>query len=333
MKEKIKKEIGWYKESIDHFLCGDCFLKMGGLSKEDYKSINEDDLKKDIYTCDGCRKEMRIEEKNNGGEPGKQIEGLSSRAINKSMKEKNNVEVDNQNKKDEEAKKIVEEIIDLAFIIPAFLVILSFIINFYLGLSILSVVAIIFAVKGGLKKDAKKKREEREKLITEANQYVEEIKSKKAIPIIKSSIFLKEGESAFLEENTDLQETRAVRTFRGGSRGVGFRVAKGISVRAGGFSGTSESNQEWTALDTGNLIITNQRLIFNGSKENRSFPIEKILSVETFIESIRISINGRAKSLSFPVQNPYIWSTVINIVCSTKNPLKLDNVKLDIVLK
>lgn len=69
------------------------------------------------------------------------------------------------------------------------------------------------------------------------------------------------------------------------------------------------------------------------ARKNRSFPIKKILSVETFIGSIRISIGGRAKSLAFPVQNPYIWSTVINIVCSTKNPLKLDDVKLDIVLK
>jgi hypothetical protein len=190
-------------------------------------------------------------------------------------------------------------------------------------------VSLIFWTKR--KKELEEQR--RQQLITEANQYIEEIKSKKAIPIIKSSIFLKEGESVFLEESTDLQETRAVRTFSGGSRGVGFRVAKGISVRAGGFSGTSESNQKWKALDTGNLIITNQRLIFNGSKENRSFPIKKILSVETFIESIRISIDGRAKSLSFPVQNPYIWSTVINIVCSTKNPLKLDDIKLDIILK
>jgi len=172
----------------------------------------------------------------------------------------------------------------------------------------------------------------RQQLITETNQYIEEIKSKKAIPIIKSSIFLKEGEFAFLEENTDLRETRAVRIFSGGSRGVGFKVAKGTSIRIGGFSGISESNQEWRTLDTGKLVITNQRLIFNGSKENRSFPIKKILSIETFTNSIKISIDGRAKSLNFPVKNPYIWSIVINIVCSTENPLKLDDVKINIVL-
>ena len=65
MKGKTKKEIGWYKESIDHFLCTNCFPKIEGLNKKDYKPIYEEDLKDYIYSCDACRKEISMEEKNN----------------------------------------------------------------------------------------------------------------------------------------------------------------------------------------------------------------------------------------------------------------------------
>ena len=141
--------------------------------------------------------------------------------------------------------------------------IISFFIHFLLAV-IFFVISIVFWTK----KKERLKEQKRQQLITEANQYIEEIKTKKTIPIIKPSIFLREGESAFLEENTNLLETKAVRTFSGGSRGASFRIAKGISVRTGSFSGTSQSNQEWAVLDTGNLIITNQRLIFNGPKKS-----------------------------------------------------------------
>ena len=64
MTEKIKQIIGYYKESIDHFLCNDCFLKLNNLKKEDCNTITEDDLIKDVYICDACKKEIGINEKN-----------------------------------------------------------------------------------------------------------------------------------------------------------------------------------------------------------------------------------------------------------------------------
>jgi hypothetical protein len=56
------KIIGWYKQSDDHFLCKDCFLREKGINKEDYKQIEEDKLKENIYTCDRCGKEIDIKE-------------------------------------------------------------------------------------------------------------------------------------------------------------------------------------------------------------------------------------------------------------------------------
>ncbi len=56
-RDKIKK-IGYYKESTDNFLCLDCFFKTQGIIKKDYRLKTEEDLKKNIYTCDECKKEF-----------------------------------------------------------------------------------------------------------------------------------------------------------------------------------------------------------------------------------------------------------------------------------
>ena len=64
MNQQIKKIIGWYNESIDHFLCENCFPRIENLDKEGYKSKTEDDLIKDVYTCDACKKEIGIDKRN-----------------------------------------------------------------------------------------------------------------------------------------------------------------------------------------------------------------------------------------------------------------------------
>jgi hypothetical protein len=164
-------------------------------------------------------------------------------------------------------------------------------------------------------------------LRNEAQGYIDTVRKNKSLTIIPSPIFLGQAEHLFLQqEATKLIETRAVRHSGGGFGSV--RVAKGI--RIGGYSGQSESSQEWRTLDTGRLMLTNEKIVFTGSKESRTIPMEKILAVETFRDSIRISVDGRAKSLKFPVSNPYIWGTVVNILKSVKDPLNLGDLKLDV---
>lgn len=54
--KESKKLIGWYKESIDHFLCRNCASKIGRLEMKGYDPVREDDLREDVYTCDECGK-------------------------------------------------------------------------------------------------------------------------------------------------------------------------------------------------------------------------------------------------------------------------------------
>jgi len=54
------KIIGWYKQSVDHFLCTNCFAEEKNINKDDYQRKEKDSLKESIYTCDKCGKEINI---------------------------------------------------------------------------------------------------------------------------------------------------------------------------------------------------------------------------------------------------------------------------------
>lgn len=165
------------------------------------------------------------------------------------------------------------------------------------------------------------------KLHDEVAEYVDSVRASKRLPTVKTDVFLKEGELAFLSEPSRLMETRAVRY--GGGRGMRVRVMKGVSI--GGFSGKSESHQEWRTLDSGSITLTNKRLIFNGSKENRVIALDAILSMDSMRDVVSISLENRAKEVSFAVQNSLIWSAVLQILKSGKDPMNLEGIDLTIL--
>lgn len=170
-------------------------------------------------------------------------------------------------------------------------------------------------------KEAKKKSQ-----LSEANDFAERLKTEKTFHTTKTHLLLQAGENAFLQEETALSETRAVRKSVGGFGG--FRIAKGLTI--GGYSGSSESHQEWRAIDSGQLVLTNKRLVFDGGKANKTIPLDKILSYNIFLDSISISVDGKSKDVNFEVKNPYIWACSIHVLKTVDNPLDLKNVNLDL---
>lgn len=167
--------------------------------------------------------------------------------------------------------------------------------------------------------------------LIELQSYIEKIKAEKLLPQINDpSLFLPMDEYIFLkEEKCYLKEPRAIRKNSGS--GLGFRVAKGIYL--GGYSGTSESNQEWRLLDFGNLILTNKKIVFRGEKENRTISIEKIISLKTYTDGIEIAIESKSKSTIFSVKNPYIWNLVFTLIKNGSDPLNLGEVDIDVQVK
>ena len=158
-----------------------------------------------------------------------------------------------------------------------------------------------------------RRREHHARLVAEAKEYIETAKAKNGLPTVSTKLFLKSGENAFYDAPCSLAETRAVRHYAGGR--VGFRVAKGVWV--GGSQGRGVSSQEWTEIDTGNLTVTNYRLVFDGVEQNRTVPMEKILSADPYNDGLEVSVENRQKSMVFRVPNPFLVAIIIELARSS----------------
>ena len=114
------------------------------------------------------------------------------------------------------------------------------------------------------------------------------------------SIALHKNEEVLCHAPTTLSEPRAVRTWRSSYGGPSFRIAKGLSFRLGASSGTSESHEEIRPIDEGTLVLTNQRMIFVGSKRTIGLPIDKIIGIddEAFYW-LRLNREGKQKAEIF----------------------------------
>jgi hypothetical protein len=156
-------------------------------------------------------------------------------------------------------------------------------------------------------------------LVKQAQEFIEEVKQKLALPVVPTDVMLKPDETAFYSSPSALHETRAVREYHAAHAGA--RVAKGVYI--GGTSGRSLSTQQWAKLDTGRLTITNKRLVFVGKKEQRSFPLDKVISVDPNLTAVVVSVEGRQKAMAFEAANPLIAMTIIRIA---PNPIVKSNI-------
>jgi hypothetical protein len=136
--------------------------------------------------------------------------------------------------------------------------------------------------------------------------------------VLRSSGFiLSENEKTHYFTEAKLYEERAIRQYIGG----GVRIGKGAYI--GG--GQSESHPEVKRLDDGNLLLTNQRLIFNGLHRNNEYKLSNIIYVKDHIDAIEIGYTRKKKSQYFAVSEPSKWATYIKLAISLSKEEKKSN--------
>lgn len=141
----------------------------------------------------------------------------------------------------------------------------------------------------------------KKKLIEEGQAFLDKVIAEKKLNVISPTINLQKSEKAFYEGEVKMKESRKKRGYT-----------------------------ELQEIDSGRLVLTNKRLIFDGNTDNRFIKLDKILSVQSWLDAIEISIDGRAKSIFFLVNNPYIWAVLINIVQKVENPENLEGIDINI---
>jgi len=93
----------------------------------------------------------------------------------------------------------------------------------------------------------------------------------------------------------------------GASTGVSVRIAKGVRIRAGASRGHYvPGDEQETQLDSGSAAITNQRIVFSGSRQTREWKFENLIGRQLFgnkqMSWLELPVSNRQKmsALSFP---------------------------------
>jgi hypothetical protein len=119
-------------------------------------------------------------------------------------------------------------------------------------------------------------------------------------------IQLKKGEVAHLVLNGVglVEPRREPGRWTGASHGVSFRIAKGVRYRVGQSRGTFVQGEEKPAvIDTGVGVITNQRLVFVGSRRSTEWAYTKLLGFSLELDGMAIfNVSNRQKASGFAYQ-------------------------------
>lgn len=109
------------------------------------------------------------------------------------------------------------------------------------------------------------------------------------LPVYEPDIFLHKNEFCHYKANVDLYENRKVAA---GVKYAGptyrLKIAKGFYYRLGNINTQRVSKDVMTLIDSGVLHVTNKRIIFNGSKQNKTIRYNQIVDLHPYSDGVEI---------------------------------------------
>lgn len=123
--------------------------------------------------------------------------------------------------------------------------------------------------------------------------------SKGLFPNLQVNILLKANEICHFATPVQLMEELTKTRYVGGSSGVSFRVAKGVTLRSGSFRGQAVKESYKKVTDGGTLYVTNKKVLFVGAGKNVSYPMSKIINITKYTDGIKFEKENETKSRVF----------------------------------
>ena len=130
---------------------------------------------------------------------------------------------------------------------------------------------------------------------------------------VQSPLILKRGERACAVVPASLARQQTRRQWVGGSQGFSFPIGHtGIRYRVGSFHGHPIEQQSLRNLDTGTLVITNQRIAFIGKVKSTSVPLAKMLHIQCYSDALAVFQEGRENPDFYVTAKPKYALFMIN---------------------
>lgn len=116
------------------------------------------------------------------------------------------------------------------------------------------------------------------------------------LPEIVPTINIRKQETMHFSTFVQWMEERRVVKRRNYAGPTGrIKLAKGVYYRVGSLRINNITKDEWQRIDSGQLYLTNKRLIFMGAKGNKTIQINSILAIEPYSNGVDIQ-KERGKS-------------------------------------
>jgi hypothetical protein len=109
------------------------------------------------------------------------------------------------------------------------------------------------------------------------------------LPDVQSPLILQRGERCHARFTCALHEMRTVTkavSYHGPAGRI--RIMKGLSWRYGYVNVNRITKEELKLIDTGELLVTNKRLLFNGAKRNTNVPLKRVVHFTMYKDGVQI---------------------------------------------
>lgn len=202
-------------------------------------------------------------------------------------------------------------------------------------LGIIAVITIYWLISASFKK-AREKEQARQRAMAQgkaqelaeaACRFVSQVNAQRCFPEVSAGdVSIRKGEFAIMKEPATLFEQKTHRV----SSAVGTRVKIGkMPVYLG--SGHSTSYETSEPIATGELVMTNSRVIFISDNRSATMTLKDVVGVNANLSQITIHSSKRKSPYIFAVTNPVLWALLAKIGAS--HPLESRFIPEGVTLK
>jgi hypothetical protein len=129
----------------------------------------------------------------------------------------------------------------------------------------------------------------------------------------KTSLILKQGEEPLFESPATLLKEVVQREIRGGSQGVSIPLGRGIRYRVGAYRGQLVTvGAQWSTADTGQLTVTDQRIVYHGARKTLEFLFTKLATLNAYSDGVAIGVTNREATSTFRTGDPELLVGMIH---------------------
>lgn len=129
-------------------------------------------------------------------------------------------------------------------------------------------------------------------------------------------VMLGRGECAlWVFDNVTMYQENITREYVGGSRGMSYRICKGLTYRTGSFKGHPVERSHMDMVGVGSLVVTNKNFFFHCPTASVRIPYSKLVGVTPYSDGLEVhKEEAKPKRTVFQGFDAWFVMNVLNLV-------------------